>query len=114
MHSTNVWDMRRSGNRKDGTIVTSDRAQLSNQHHLKIHDVGKSRTCYQEIVSRLEKMIGVVSGQRCRRVETPDSASLNRRSVNDCAGRIGGAIRAIGAGAENDHAIEPVYLDCCG
>src|SRR5206468_8954996 len=93
---------------RDGTIVTSDRAQLSNQHHLKIHDVGKSRTCYQEIVSRLEKMIGIVSGQKCRRVETPGFASLNRRSVNDCAGRIGGAIRAIGTAAENDHAIEPI------
>src|SRR4030095_7240892 len=105
MHSTNVWDMCRSVIARDGTIVISDRAELSNQHHLKIHDVGKSRPGYQEIVSRLEKMIGVISGQRCRRVETPGSASLNRRSVNDCAGRIGGAIRAIGTRAENDHAV---------
>src|SRR5688572_32920544 len=99
---------------RDQNEPGNGRAKLDNQHHLEIHDIVKSWAGYKKIVSGFKKVVGIVSIQECRSVETLGSASLNGRTVNDSSGRVGRSIDAVGARAENHDTVEPVYFDRCG
>ena len=79
---------------------------------MQIHDIRPGRSGDQEIVQGVKKVVGIVATQKRVWHQAQGAGAGHGVAIGERSGSWGGAIRAVCATAQDDHAVETGNVEC--